>query len=283
MHGWGEASGCLLTQQEQSVWVCVREKERECISKLKSNHDAAWSNSWWSGRESRLLWRREPWGRWNMIGWWCSTHKHTHTHTYTPNVAFESSSQAGVSWGLVRPCVTPSSGAVCVKNLCSKVTQAACVFAWQCVFLCLKHKRPMRERERESVCVCVCVCVPKQLWERFSQQRQKGEQCAPADTLSGLTQKACLGALNLNTNEHWGKRWRKRENERKQVSQNKRRREHKKKGRGCVTLPHDGGKRRGGRRKVSGRGCYQRGTPQGREGRMLWGKRKFFPLQSTGG
>lgn len=30
-------------------------------------------------------------------------------------------------------------------------------------------------------------------------------------------------------------------------------------------------------------GSTQRGTPEGQEGRMLRGKRKFFPLQSTGG
>lgn len=64
----------------------------------------------------------------------------------------------------------------------------------ECLFA-EKHKLPIGE----SVCL--------NSFESVSQQRQKGKQSAPADTLSGLTQKACLGALNLNTHERWGEDW----------------------------------------------------------------------------
>lgn len=72
--------------------------------------------------------------------------------------------------------------------------QNAC--AWKRSYLFAeKHQLPFGEP----------VCLNSS--ESVAQRRQKGEQSAPADTLTGLTQKACLGALNLNTHqEDQGKR-----------------------------------------------------------------------------
>ena len=162
--------------------------------------------------------------------------------------------------------MTPSSDAVC-RN-----TPLWSQRGWMHVWLRVHMFMPTTQVP------CEWVCVPKQLSEWFSQQRQKGEQSAPADTLSGTTQKACLEALNLNTQEHRGG-----DGENESLS--------KRcvggawwKG-GVVWDEEDAKKEEEEERRWARRSCISahRGTPQGHEGRMLWGKRKFFPLQSTWG